>query len=44
MSPSESWAWVEAPLGAAIIGSHAVYVVARGSGSVDLRAFVFARP
>lgn len=41
VSPSDAWVWVKASVSSARTDAHAVYVVARGSGSLDLRALAF---
>jgi hypothetical protein len=42
VSPSEGWRWAEARISSPVAGVHAVYLVACGSASLDLRALSFA--
>ena len=42
VSPSDAWVWAKASVSSTCTDAHAVYVVARGSGSLDLRALAFA--
>ena len=41
VSPSDGWRWVEARISSTVTGVHAVYLVACGSVSLDLRALSF---
>ena len=42
VSPSDAWVWAKASVSSTCTDAHAVYVVARGLGSLDLRALAFA--
>ncbi len=42
VSPSEGWRWAEARISSPVAGVRAVYLVACGSASLDLRALSFA--
>jgi hypothetical protein len=37
----ETWRWAQGALAACVDGTHAVYLVPQGEGSLDLRAFAF---
>lgn len=39
VSPAQTWKWSEASLVDVVSGEHALYLVVKGSGSLDLRAF-----